>query len=152
MSLRSCRYKPGAMKAHNWYITTGSAIMKATNMVTFMGTKNEPVTSVTIILPPTGSAFNKGWANRWNISGAQYTKPINTTMMASPDLMTRSRNSNKWERNDSCKPSLDSDVLESEFELFWVIIFGFTYRLHCDESVSFWLRQIARESWYRPNA
>jgi hypothetical protein len=39
-------------------------------MVTFIGTKNEPVTSVTIMRPPLGSECS-GAANRLKICGAQ---------------------------------------------------------------------------------
>jgi hypothetical protein len=59
------------MNAHNWYMITGKAPKKATNIVTFIGTKNEPVTSVTIILPPLGNASSNGLENKWKISGAQ---------------------------------------------------------------------------------
>ncbi len=45
----SCVYSPGATKRQIWYSTHGSAIRKAASSVTFIGTKNEPVTSVTIM-------------------------------------------------------------------------------------------------------
>src|SRR5260364_43648 len=56
----SCRYKPGATKAHSWYSTNGSAITSASSSVTLTGTKNEPVTSVTIILPSFGKFISSG--------------------------------------------------------------------------------------------
>ncbi|MNT86566.1 hypothetical protein D3C72_2268680 [compost metagenome] len=67
----SCWYRPGATNCQTWYSTHGSAIRKATSKVTFIGTKNEPVTSVTIILPPLGSDSISGAANRLKITGAQ---------------------------------------------------------------------------------
>ena len=48
------------MKAQIWYMMKGNAPKNATNIVTFIGTKKEPVTSVTIILPPLGSASKSG--------------------------------------------------------------------------------------------
>ena len=74
-------------------------------MVTFIGTKNEPVTSVTIILPSFGRFCIKGRASSRKMSGAQYTSPINTTMTARPARMMRSRNSTRWEMKVSSVPS-----------------------------------------------
>ena len=93
------------MKAQIWYMMNGNAPKNATNIVTFIGTKKEPVTSVTIILPPLGSASKSGREKIWKISGAQYTKHKNTNNKAPTAFIKRSRNSNKWERNVSETPS-----------------------------------------------
>ena len=51
----SWAYRPGAMKAHSWYSTHGSARMKAITSVTFIGTRKGEMTPVAIIFEPVGS-------------------------------------------------------------------------------------------------
>src|SRR5258706_9782948 len=63
-SLFSCWYRPGATNAHIWYSTYGSAIMNATSIATFTGTKNVVVTSVAIIVAPAGSTASSGCARK----------------------------------------------------------------------------------------
>ena len=48
----------------SFFVPMKVTMLVATSMVTFMGTKKDPVTSVTIIFPPAGKACNNGCANR----------------------------------------------------------------------------------------
>src|SRR5260364_123953 len=85
----------GATKAHSWYSTNGSAITSASSSVTLTGTKNEPVTSVTIILPSFGKFISSGRASQRKISAAHPTKPRNTSATASKARITRRRSSTR---------------------------------------------------------
>ena len=52
----SCAYRPGAINAHSWYSTHGSAMRKAASSVTFIGTMKGVITPVAIIRASHGSA------------------------------------------------------------------------------------------------
>ena len=56
-------YRPGATNAHACHSTYGSAIRNAVISVTFSGTRNVPVTSVAIIVAPSGSDLSSGAAS-----------------------------------------------------------------------------------------
>jgi len=93
----SCAYKPGAMKAHNWYSTTGRAIKKAVIIKILSGTMKGEITEVAIKVAPLGKLATKGCAKMsYKAAGPGYKAKIRaatpTPIMARTN---RSRNSTK---------------------------------------------------------
>ena len=60
----SWAYKPGAMKAHIWYSTTGNANKKAAIIKILSGTMNGEMTEVAMRVVPAGKCATKGAANK----------------------------------------------------------------------------------------
>ena len=60
----SCVYKPGAMKAHTWYKTTGRANKNAAINKILSGTMKGEMTDVAIRVVPAGKCDTNGAANK----------------------------------------------------------------------------------------
>ena len=59
-----CVYKPGAMKAHIWYKTTGNANKNAAINNILSGTMNGEMTDVAMSVVPAGKWETKGAASK----------------------------------------------------------------------------------------